>query len=363
MAEKTEKATPKKLKDARKKGQVAKSKDFPSAFTFIVSISGILMSSSYLYSQLSGYMIEMFSSIKNSQNMGPKIMGMASQAIQVIFDTSIPIMVIVSCIGVLVNFLIIGPLFSMEAMKPDIKKLNPISNIKNMFKIKTFIELLKSILKITGAILLIYGVVHNSLSEIVSTAALPIYGTALVFNDFLVKVIIRVGIFFIAIGLFDLVFQKKNFSKEMKMEKFEVKQEVKDTEGDPHIKSKRRQRAQEIAYQEGPRSTARARTVITNPSTIAVAIEYDPEILPAPKIVTMGKDLVAEEIIKIALDNNIPIMRNIALAHQLYFKCKIGQFVPEDTYETIAEILKWIEELEAEEKAKEKREFLEILEE
>ena len=128
----------------------------------------------------------------------------------------------------------------------------------------------------------------------------------------------------------------------MKMEKFEVKQEMKDTEGDPHIKSKRKQKAQELAYQEGPGAAAKARTVVTNPSTIAVAIEYDPDVIPAPKILTMGKDLVAEEIIKVALDNNVPIMRNIDLAHTLYWKCAIGQFVPEDTYETIAEILKWI---------------------
>lgn len=361
MAEKTEKATPKKLKDARKKGQVAKSKDFPSAFTFIVSIWGILLSAKYLYTELTGYMITMFSMIKNTQAVSEKIGGMVGLGIDTIYRTSIPIMLIVSAIGILVNFLIIGPLFSFEAMKPDIKKLNPVTNIKNMFKVKTFIELVKSILKITGAVVLIYSVVHNSLSEIISTAGMPVFGSALVFNDFLIKVILRVGIFFIAIGIFDLVFQKKNFAKEMKMEKFEVKQEYKDTEGDPHIKSKRRQKAQELAYQEGPSAASRARTIVTNPSSIAVAIEYNPEEHPAPKIVTMGKDRVAEEIIKVGLDNNIPIMRNIALAHELYWKCKIGQFVPEDTYETIAEILKWIEELEREKQPQE--EILEIFKE
>ena len=135
------------------------------------------------------------------------------------------------------------------------------------------------------------------------------------------------------------------------MEKFEVKQEYKDTEGDPHIKGKRRQRAQEIAYQDGPQATKRARTVITNPEHIAVALEYDPQEMPAPKILTMGVGNVAEEIIKIALDNNIPIMRNISLAHTLYTKCEIGHFVPEDTYATISEILKWLEHLDEKQKA------------
>ncbi len=351
MAEKTEKATPKKLRDARKKGQVAKSKDFPSAFTFIASVAGILASTGYLYEKLAGFMILMFREVRfdpELQNRAPSIL---AQSIDVINTASLPIMLLVCIIGVLINFLMVGPLFSMEAIKPDLKKLNPITNLKNMFKIKTLVELIKSIAKIAGAVFLIYLVMKNSIYEIISAAAIPVLGSALIFNDFLLKVVIRVGLFFIVVGLFDLVFQIKNFAKEMKMEKFEVKQEYKDTEGDPHIKNKRRQRAQEIAYQEGPGATKKARTVITNPEHIAVALEYDPSQHPAPKILTMGLGPIAEEIIKIALDNNIPIMRNISLAHILYTKCEIGHFVPEETYEAISEILKWLEQLEAKKEA------------
>jgi type III secretion protein U len=351
MAEKTEKATPKKLRDARKKGQVAKSKDFPSAFTFIVSVASILASTGYLYEKLAGYMLLMFREIKQDPNLDNRAASFIAMAIDTINTCSLPIMLAVTIVGILINFLMVGPLFSMEALKPDLKKLNPITNLKNMFKIKTFVELIKSIAKISGAVFLIYLVIDSSLEEIIATAAMPVIGTALVFNDFLMKVMIRVGIFFIIVGVFDLVFQIKNFAKEMRMEKFEVKQEYKDTEGDPHIKSKRKQRAQEIAYQEGPGATKRAKTVITNPEHIAVALEYDPQEQPAPKILTMGLGPVAEEIIKIALDNNIPIMRNISLAHILYTKCEIGHFVPEETYAAISEILKWLEHLEAQKEA------------
>ncbi|NBO23890.1 MAG: EscU/YscU/HrcU family type III secretion system export apparatus switch protein [Chlamydiae bacterium] len=346
MAEKTEKATPKKLRDARKKGQVAKSKDFPSAFTFIVSVTAILFSTGYFFEQLAGFMIEMFKQIRLDPQLENKAGNYILQAVDVINNVSLPILIAVVITGVLVNFLMVGPLFAMEAMKPDIKKLNPITNLKNMFKIKTFVELIKSIAKITGAVFLIYLVMKNSIGEIIASVALPVIGTAIIFNDFLLKVVIRVGLFFIVIGIFDLVFQLKNFAKEMKMEKFEVKQEYKDTEGDPHIKSKRRQRAQEIAYQEGPQAAKRARTIITNPEHIAVALEYDPNEHPAPKILTMGLGNVAEEIIKIALDNNIPIMRNVPLAHMLFEKGTISSFIPEETYQAIAEILKWIEGLE-----------------
>jgi len=354
MAEKSEKATPKKLRDARKKGQVAKSKDFPSAFTFIMSIAGVLYFSSYFYDKLTTFIIQMFSLIRVHEQLETRIGGVLTGVMETIFYTSMPLMVAITVIGILVNFLIVGPLFSLEAMKLDIKKLNPITNLKNMFKIKTFVELLKSLLKIIGAMLLIYSVVYSSLSEIISTCGVPVQISALVFASFLKNVVLRVGIFFIAVGIFDLVFQKKNFAKEMKMEKFEVKQEYKDTEGDPHIKSRRRQVAQEIAYQDGPAATKRAKAVITNPTHIAVAIEYDAEEEPAPKIVTMGLDRVAEEIIKVALYNDVPIMRNVELAHTLYYKANAGEYIPEETYEAVAEVLKWIAKLEEEAKEEEK---------
>lgn len=346
MAEKTEQATPKKLRDARKKGQVAKSQDFPAAVTFIVSIATTIIVSGYLYQSLASYIIAMFKLSGTNIDMQGRAGGIFNQAIQVIFNTSMPILLLTVCVGLLTNFLVVGPLFSLESMKPDIKRLNPVTNIKNLFKFKTLFELLKSIFKITGALILIYTVVWSSLHEIISSAALPVVGSALVFSSFLIKVIIRVGIFFLAVAIFDLIFQKRNFAKEMKMEKFEVKQEYKDTEGDPHIKSKRRQTAQEIAYQEGPMSVKRAKAIITNPIHIAVAIEYNTETEPAPKIVTMGKGTIADLITKLAQEYGIPIMRNPTLAQTLFEKGKISDYIPEETYQAVAEILRWLEGLE-----------------
>jgi type III secretion protein U len=349
MAEKSEKATPKKLRDARKKGQVAKSQDFGSSFTFIVSITSTLATAGYIFEELSAFLITTFKSIGESENLQEKATNVIFESLAVIFRTSIPIALITACVGVFVSFIVVGPLFSVESMKPDIKKLNPISNLKNLFKMKTLFELIKSVLKISGAIILIYSVVWDSIPEIISSAALPVYGTALLFNDFLVKIIVRVGIFFLAVALADLIYQKKNFAKEMKMEKYEVKQEYKDTEGDPHIKGKRKQAAQEIAYQEGPTSVKRAKAVITNPTHLAVALAYHPNVEHAPRILLMGKGAVANQITKLAVEYNVPIMRNVALAQTLFEKGQLYSFIPEETFEAVAEILKWIEGLESEE--------------
>ena len=347
MAEKTEKATPKKLRDARKKGQVAKSQDFPSAFTFVTSIAVVLFTTKHLFQQMGGYLISTFRSIGQTTDIANRMGGYLGQCLMVILECSLPIVVITSLTGVLVLFLIVGPVFSSEVLKMDPKRLNPVTNLKNMFKLKTLIELLKSILKIFGAMLLIYSVIYNSVPEIIATAAMPVLGSAAVFSDFLVKVIIRVGIFFLIIAIFDLAYQKHNFMKEMKMEKFEIKQEYRDTEGDPHMKSRRKQVAQEMAYQEGPISARRARAIITNPVHIAVAIEYKEEIEPAPRIVTMGQGLIADQIIRFAQEAQIPIMRNVQLAQTLSQKGKIGDYVPEETYEAIAELLQWLKRLEA----------------
>lgn len=347
MAEKTEKATPKKLKDARKKGQVAKAQDFPSAFTFVVSISGLIASMSFLFEQIGTFTTWMFREIKTpSDEILTKIPAYFAQALQVILISSLPLMIIVTFVGMLASFLIVGPVFSFQAMKFDFKRLNPVEGIKQKFKLKVLIELIKSIAKITGAAIIIYLVIWEKLPQIITSVALPLVASASIVNDFLLTVAIRVGIFFLVIALFDLAFQKKNFAKEMKMEKFEVKQEYKDTEGDPLIKSKRRQQFQEIAYQEGPRAARRARAIITNPTHIAVALKYNPEEEPAPLILTMGIGTMAEQIIKIGLENKIPIMRNVELARQLFATGTIADYIPEDTYEAVSEILKWVKSLE-----------------
>jgi type III secretion protein U len=347
MAEKTEKATPKKLRDSRKKGQVAKSQDFPSAFTFITSIAIVLFSTKYLFDQMGGFMVAVFRSVGQTTNMERRLGGFLGQSLMVILEASLPIVVITSLIGVLVSFLVVGPVFSSEVLKIDLKRLNPITNLKNMFKLKTFIELLKSVFKIAGAMLLIYSVIYNSIPQIVATAAMPILGSAAVFSDFLIKVIIRVGIFFLIIAIFDLAYQRHNFMKEMRMEKFEIKQEFRDTEGDPHVKGRRKQLAQEMAYQEGPIAARRARAIITNPIHIAVAIQYHEESEPAPRILTMGQGVIADQIVRIGQEAQIPIMRNVPLAQTLSQKGKIGDIIPEETYEAVAEILQWLKRLEA----------------
>lgn len=351
MAEKTEKATPKKLRDAKKKGQIAKSQDFPAAFTFLVSVVGTLWMSDSIIQQLSAVLISTFKASSNPDLLST-VTSWFMQSFYVIFMCSMPVMVAVALAGMLVTFLIQGPVWAPEVFKFDIKKFNMVENLKSKFKVKTMVELLKSVLKIIVAAWITYTVVYASLPVLVKCAGLPLLATIKIYVYFLYEVVLKVGLFFVAVAVLDLAFQKHNFGKEMMMEKFEVKQEYKDTEGDPLIKSKRKQIAHEIAYSEGPGAgAARAKAVVTNPTHLAIALGFDKEIDNAPYILAMGRDFLAERIIKIAEDNKVPIVRNITLAHKLWEEAKLYEYIPEDTYEVVAEILRWISSLQDDENA------------
>lgn len=348
MGEKTEKATPKKLRDARKKGQVAKSQDLPSAFTFIVSVWAILGMSHFLYDKMGGFLSAMFKLVDH-QNLEHILPGLYGEAVMVTFMASIPILAVVCVIGVIVNFLVVGPVFSTEVFKFDPKKFDPIQNLKAKFKMKTLIELLKSCVKIAVAGYLVYLVVWHSIPVLIKTLDIHVAASLMVFYSFLKEVMIKVGLFFIVIAIADFAYQKKSFAKEMKMEKFEIKQEFKNTEGDPQIKGKRKQIAQEIAFGEGPGGGIKnAKAVVTNPTHLAIAIGYNRETDAAPYILGMGENLIAEQMIRFANRYEVPIVRNIRLAHNLWDNGEVYEFIPEESYEAVAEILRWIAALNTE---------------
>jgi type III secretion protein U len=348
MGEKTEQASPKKLRDARKKGQVAKSQDLPSAFTFIVSIWLVLSMSRFLYDKMGHFLISIFSLIPEAGH-STHLFELFQEGLMVIFLASMPIMVLVAFVGVVINFLAVGPVFAMEVFKFDIKKFDPVQNLKGKFKMATVVELIKSVAKITVACILIYHVMYNSLPVLIRTVSMPMASALLVFDAFLMEVVMKVGIFFLVIAVADFAYQKYNFAKEMKMEKFEVKQEHKNTEGDPHIKSKRRQIAQETAYEEGPSGgVQRAQAVVTNPTELAIAIGYKRGIDVAPYILGMGEGPVAKQMVAMAKRHEVPVVRNIRLAHKLWDEGETYEYVPEGTYELIADIMRWIQALDSE---------------
>ncbi|MDF2549527.1 MAG: sctU [Chlamydiales bacterium] len=346
MGEKTEKATPKKLRDARKKGQVAKSQDLPGAFTFAASISFTLWMASFFFEKLGQFLVAALKGV-SEPDLDRVVSGFFMEGLSLMLVTSLPVLIIVSLVGVLSTFLSVGPVWAPEVFKFDIKKFNPVDNLKAKFKMKTLVELIKQLLKIIVAGYIVYLTVKDSLPVLVQTVKMPILPCMAIYAKFLLDVVFRVGLFFLAIAICDLAYQKYTFSKEMMMEKFEIKQEYKNMEGDPQIKSRRKQIAHETVYSDGPASAMRqAKAVVTNPTHLAIALSYNKEEDAAPFICALGEGILAERIIELAKKMEIPILRNIPLAHELYDNGELYNYIPEQTYEAVAEIIRWLNSLE-----------------
>lgn len=348
MGEKTEKPTQKKLRDARKKGQVAKSQDVPAASTFIAALFMLLFFGPQCYNYLAAYLITVFKSIPDP-NLTETIPKLMYKAIEVVFLASLPFAIVVATVGVAFNVAIIGPLITTEVFKFDLKKFDPISNLKGKFKLKTLVELIKSIIKLSGAAYLIFQVIFKYIHEIIMAVSYPIVASLKLMNLFLIDIIIQVGLFFIVIAFIDLFYQKYTFEKEMMMEKHEIKQEYKNSEGDPLIKGKRKEIARELAYGDGGPPVKRAKAVVSNPEHLAIAIGYEPENnIPAPFILAKGSGNTAKLILKEAEKHDVPIMRNVPLAHTLFESGTEFEFIPKETFQAVAEILQWVASLKGE---------------
>lgn len=346
MAEKTEPASDKKLRDAREKGQIAKSQDFPSAITFVVALGLTLYMGSFIGDLLKAYFLTVFQQAPRLTSARAEMMTseMMTEGMWLMLKATVPISGLVAAAGCLTSFLVQGPVFSFEPFKPDFKKFNPVDNIKGKFKLKTLVELIKSILKVFGAFYIIYLVGFSYIGLIVNTPRMGLMGSADVFFEFTKEVITKVGLFYLVVAIADLAYQKYNFGNEMKMEKHEVKQEYKNSEGDPELKGKRKQMAKEIAFGGSP--VKRAKAVVTNPTHLAIALGYEPENgLSAPFILAMGRGGSAAAIIREATQYGIPCIRNIELAHNLIDDGKLFEYVPESTYEAIAGVLQYLESL------------------
>ncbi|MBF0318688.1 MAG: type III secretion system export apparatus subunit SctU [Nitrospirae bacterium] len=344
--DKTEKPTQKRMQDLRKKGQIPKSKDVSST-TIVVGMFMILsFAGASIFSRLGALMLY---PVNYFDNPSPEI------AVKLLKDTAavfviitIPMMMAIVIFSTLVDFFQIGPVFSTEAVKPDIKKINPFNTLKNLFSLKNVMELVKNIIKITFLSILVYTVLKDSLPTLLYIT----YGNVDELTDTIKSItkilIIYVSIGYIIIAAVDFFFQKYMFMKQNKMTKEEVKQEYKEMEGDPQIKSKRRQMHQEMATSNMLNNVRKATVLITNPDHLAIALYYDKNGNKLPAIIAKGDGYVAQRMIDVAKEEGIPIMQNVPLAHDLYDQCRMYDYIPPDLVEPIAEVLRWVYQQEAE---------------
>lgn len=348
----TEEATPKRLRDARKKGQVAKSGDLNAAVSFFVFTVMSVSMSQYVYTNCLRYLKNSlyvdFSreiSIYNAGNM------LINHLISFLL-LMLPFMLLAMALGAGVSLAQVGFLYTTETLKPNFKKLNPIEGMKNIFSKKAALNLIKNIAKMFLIIFLTYKSIKGSIAVVENSLN---FGSAQLFSYFVKfarDVGFNIAIVMLLLGFLDFVVERREYKKNLRMSKQQVRDEYKEMEGSPEIRSMRQRRQREIAYGRIMANMETATVVITNPNHIAVVLRYDDDIDGAPVVVAKGVDFLANKIKEKAKECNIPVFENKTLARTIYYEVEIGRSIPVKLYQAIAEILALIYQMEEKNKGR-----------
>lgn len=346
MSEKTEQPTPKKLRDARNKGQVSSSKDLVSGVLMIGLFAFLWIAADFYYHQFKELILLPTLFVGPGFDFNHSFQEVLNGSFVLMIKMIAPPLLLVIVVAVAAHVFQFGLLLAFESLKPDLKKLNPLEGMKKIFSLKNLIELLKSLLKIAFLSILLYYVIRNHLVDLLKIPQCGLSCVSLVLGALMQDLAINAAFAFIIIAGADFAFQRFQFIKQLKMSKEEVKQEYKEMEGDPHIKSKRRHLHQEMLAQNMVASVKKSTVVITNPTRIAVALEYREGETPLPIVRAKGENLSAKRIIEIAQQEGIPIMENVPLARALHEQAALDQYIPSDLIEAVAEVLRWVAQLE-----------------
>lgn len=339
--EKTEEPTSKKIEDARDEGNVPKSQDTSSFITLVIAIAAFFMFFPLMEERLF-YLYRYYQSFIGVDIGKNDVYLMVVTSFREFIFVIIPLAVIVAISGVLASILQFGFLFSTKPLIPDLKKINPIKGLKNLFSLKKAIEALKTILKVSLVMGLAYYYLYDFVRELPSVIYFPIYDQLLWLRDKALILIAAMLALFFFLALFDLFFVRYNYFKDLKMSKQEIKDEYKQMEGDPQVKARIKRVQMEMSKRRMMSDIPTADVVITNPTHYAVAIRYDTSKEDAPKVVAKGVDHLALKIKERAREYKIQIIENPPLARELYKKCELDSLIPETLYKAVAEVLAFV---------------------
>lgn len=347
--EKTEKATPHKLREQRKEGNVMQSKDVVTA-AFILLVFFVLRLMAKLMYQTAVNSMTYWISLSGGgmEENGARIDGMQTpyklilEIGKVAAITAGPILLVSLLLPVIVTGIQTKFIFSKKSFQFKFSKLNPIQGIKKMFSVSSIFELAKSLIKMIILIVVVYDEIQSRIPEFARLLQLDI-GTSLVYiAETIFSVCMKIAMVFVAVAAADFLFQKYKFDKDMKMTKQEVKEEYKQMEGDPQIKSKRRQKQQQMAMSRMMQDVPEADVVIRNPTHFAVAVRYDEDKDRAPVVIAKGADHLAFKIIEKAEENGVVIVENVPLARGLYKEVDLGREIPVEFYNAVAEVIVFV---------------------
>jgi flagellar biosynthetic protein FlhB len=344
--EKTEEPTQKKLDDAKRKGQVWKSKDLTGVATFLVGLGVVKGTWGRVEGEITSLFQFAFDHIAHPGDLQLATFQLMMMALSSILLLTVPVVAAAAIIGGVLDFLQVGSIFTLDPVMPKLEKLNPVAGMKNLFSKKQFVTLLQNLCKISIAAYVAYGVVRDAMPLVVETVRRDAQTQVTVMGELVFRLSMRLGLVFLFFAVFDVWWQRKSFMKDMMMSKEEVKKEYKESEGDPHHKAKRKEMHQEIMEGAQMEAVKDADVIVTNPDHVAVALKYDKDADAAPKVLAKGIDFKAERIKAIARGADVPMLRNVPLAHAL-LRVEVGHEIPEELYDAVAEVLNFVYGLKA----------------
>ena len=336
--EKTEKATPKKQDDARKKGQVSKSRDICSVAVLLACLMGLNFLGESTFLKLSEIMKSNLLHLDMAELNTADVIQMSRDTIFSCFVIISPFMALAVFAGLFSNVVQVGFLVSPESLKIDFSKISPLKGFQRLFSLRSLVELAKSIFKLAVVGGVAFLTVNEQMDEILPLVTLGIWDILSFIAGVSYKILIRTCWMLILLAVLDYAYQKYEHQKNLKMSKQEVKDEHKQAEGDPLVRSRIRSLQREMARKRMMEEVPKADVVITNPTHFAVAIQYK-EKMGAPIVVAKGAGLLAQKIKEVARKNKVVIVENRRVARLLYKVCDVGMEIPENLYRAVAEIL------------------------
>ena len=341
--EKTEQPTQKRLREAREKGDVAKSQDVAPALTVLALVVYFVAKGGDIFARLQemGNTVFLSFGLPFEESLGIVFAAVGGTALDIIA----PIVGLVMGAALIANLGQVGLLISFKAAMPKMDNLSPSKWFKKVFSIKNAVDFLKNILKVTVLGFTSWLVLSNHLRELFWIPGGNIKSFWAVLGSTVTDLTVSVAGIFCVIALFDYLFQRWQYTKQHKMSKDEVKREYKEMEGDPHIKGKRKQLHQEMISQNTLNNVRKAKVLVTNPTHFAVALDYEKGRTPIPIITAKGEGLLAKRMIEIAKEEGIPIMQNVPLARNLFQNGTENSYIPQDLIGPVAEVLRWVQSL------------------
>lgn len=340
--DKTERATSKRRDELRGKGQLVRSPEVLTVFVLGAGLLGVWIGAGNMYSELRSLAYSVLGQAGKIDISTDSVIPLVSSSMGAMLRALSIVFLLAVAGGILGNVVQVGFMTSWEALSPDLNRLNPISGLGNLFKKEKIVDLAKNLLKVGLIVWAAYAAIKTELTQIPFLSSLEARPFLAYMLNLGFQILKNVLYIYIAIAILDYSFQKWQFEEQNKMSKQEVKDEYKESEGDPLIKSRIRNLQREMARRRMMEEVPKADVVITNPTHFAVVLRYDPEEMDAPRITAKGADQIALKIIEIARENNVAVYQSPPLARALFRQAEIGDPVPADFFQAVAEILAYV---------------------